>query len=117
MSSSTLLMRNCEYYSYNRLGKNAEEADVEEIIDMATKASIADQEKLVQENVHSQIKNFCMSMDEILLPDKEKRNEPIKSPQQSNAASRRSGLSLAVGSTSSQATHPGESPFVVVPII
>ncbi|GMN52513.1 hypothetical protein TIFTF001_021648 [Ficus carica] len=99
-------MRNCEYYSYNRLGKNAEEADVDEIIDMATKASIADQEKLVQENVHSQIKNFCMSLDEILLPDKEKRNKPIKSPQQSNAASRRSGLSLAVGSTSSQTTHP-----------
>ncbi|XP_024031935.1 uncharacterized protein LOC112094673 [Morus notabilis] len=94
------------YTSYNCLGKNAEEADVEEIIDMATKASIADQEKLVQENVHSQIKSFCKSMDKILLPDTEKRNEPIELPQQTNAASRRSGLSFAVGSNISKTNHP-----------
>ncbi|KAF4368723.1 hypothetical protein G4B88_000980 [Cannabis sativa] len=63
------------YTSYNRLGKNAEEADVEEIIDMASKALFSDQEKLVQENVHSQIKSFCMYMDEILL-NIEKKKEP-----------------------------------------
>lgn len=89
------------------MGKNAEEADVEEIIDMATKASIVDQEKVVQENVHSQIKSFCMSMDKILLPEAEKRNEPIELPQQTNAASRRSGLIFAVGSNSSKTKHPG----------
>ncbi|KAL5543218.1 hypothetical protein UlMin_010928 [Ulmus minor] len=88
------------YTSYNRLGKDAEEAHIDEIIDMASKASVSDQEKQVRENVHSQIKNFCMTMDGILLPDIDKRNEPIESPEQSTAASRRSGLSLAVGSTS-----------------
>ncbi|KAA3482651.1 SET domain-containing protein 9 [Gossypium australe] len=56
------------YTSYNRLGKNADEADAEEIIDMASKASFTDQQMQVQENVHFQIKNFCTVMDEILLP-------------------------------------------------
>lgn len=54
--------------SYNRLGKNADEADAEEIIDMASKASFTDQQMQVQENVHYQIKNVCTVMDEILLP-------------------------------------------------
>ncbi|XP_022724904.1 uncharacterized protein LOC111281442 [Durio zibethinus] len=80
------------YTSYNRLGKNADEADAEEIIDMASKASVADQQNQVQENIHYQIKNLCTSMDGILLPD-------INEPQelQSNANPSRSGLSFAVG--------------------
>ncbi|KAK2381385.1 hypothetical protein QL285_068989 [Trifolium repens] len=57
------------YTSYNRLGKNASEADAEEIIEMASKASVADQQMVVQENVHSQIKAFCTIMDEALLPN------------------------------------------------
>jgi hypothetical protein len=51
------------------LGKNASEADAEEIIEMASKASVADQQMVVQENVHSQIKSFCTIMDEALLPN------------------------------------------------
>ncbi|KAM6554597.1 hypothetical protein CsatB_015359 [Cannabis sativa] len=42
---------------------------------MASKALFSDQEKLVQENVHSQMKSFCMYMDEILL-NIEKKKEP-----------------------------------------
>ncbi|KAG5008508.1 hypothetical protein JHK85_027050 [Glycine max] len=57
------------YLSYNHLGKNADEAHAEEIIEMASKASFADQQMQVQENVHSQIKTFCTFMDEILLPN------------------------------------------------
>ncbi|PON34935.1 C5orf [Parasponia andersonii] len=91
--------------SYNRLGNNAEETDIEEIIDMASRASFSDQEKLVQENVHSQIKSFCMSMDQVLI-DTEKRNKPLESPQKSNAASHRSGLSFAIGRNSSPTNHP-----------
>ncbi|KAL5759140.1 hypothetical protein ACOSP7_017658 [Xanthoceras sorbifolium] len=83
------------YTSFNRLGRNADEADADEIIDMASKASVSEQQKQVQENIHFQMKNFCISMDEILLPDMVNKHGPI-SPQ-SNAAPRRSGLSFAVG--------------------
>lgn len=64
---------------------------------MASKASFADQQKQVQENIHSQVKSFCMHMDEVLLPDMRKSNEPAESPEQSNDAVRKSGLSFAVG--------------------
>lgn len=83
------------YTSYNRLGKDADEADAEEIIDMASKASLADQQKLVQENIHSQFRNFCTFMDKILGPEIRGGNELIESP-----VLKRSGLSLAVGRTS-----------------
>ncbi|KAJ1427610.1 hypothetical protein SESBI_09496 [Sesbania bispinosa] len=82
------------YSSYYRLGKNAEEADAEAIIEMASGTSFADQQVLVQENVHSQIKTFCAFMDEILLPNEKKANDPL---QQASNLPRRSGLSLAVG--------------------
>ncbi|XP_022762466.1 uncharacterized protein LOC111308407 [Durio zibethinus] len=89
------------YTSYNRLGKNADEADAEEIIDMASKASVADQQNQVQENIHYQIKNLCTSMDGILLPD-------INEPQelQSNANPSRSGLSFAVGMNGPSTNRP-----------
>lgn len=61
--------------SYNRLGKNASEADAEEIIEIATKASVADQQMVVQENVHAQIKAFCTFMDAVFLPDEKKVND------------------------------------------
>ncbi|KAF2289365.1 hypothetical protein GH714_035418 [Hevea brasiliensis] len=75
------------YTSYNRLGRKVEEADAEEIIEMASKASVADQQKLVQENIHSQIENFCTAMDEILLPDMKRKNEPGEALGQSDTAS------------------------------
>lgn len=92
------------------MGNDADEADADEIIDMASKASLADQEKQVQENIHLQIKSFCTSMDEILLPDGKTKNEP----EQSNSASRRSGLSFAVGRNSSPTNHPGEYLFDIL---
>ncbi|CAN6675236.1 unnamed protein product [Malus baccata var. baccata] len=85
------------YTSYNRFGRDADEADVDKIIDMANKASIADQQIQVQENIHLQIKNFCVSMDEVLLPNVKKINEGTESPKQSNAATRRSAFSFAIG--------------------
>ncbi|KAK4591129.1 hypothetical protein RGQ29_021356 [Quercus rubra] len=85
------------YTSYNRLGRDAEEADAEEIIEMASKASLADQQKLVQENIHAQIKSFSTSMDEILLPDSKRIGEAHELPPQPTAAPRRSGLGFAVG--------------------
>uniref|UniRef100_A0A2P2JC44 Uncharacterized protein n=1 Tax=Rhizophora mucronata TaxID=61149 RepID=A0A2P2JC44_RHIMU len=95
------------YTSYNRLGKNAEEADAEEIIDMASKASVADQQKQVQENIHHQIQNFCKSMDEILLHNIN-TNELGEAPVQSKAASGRSGLNFAVGKSNSSIDLPAQ---------
>lgn len=99
------------YTSYNRLGRDADEADVEEIIDMANKASVADQQKQVQENIHSQIKTLCTSMDEILLPDIKKLNQPLASSPQTHTVSRCSGLSFAVGRHGS----PNDSPAKLYP--
>ncbi|KAI7997942.1 hypothetical protein LOK49_LG10G01391 [Camellia lanceoleosa] len=82
------------YTSYNRLGRNADESDAEAIIDMAAKASLADQQKQVQENIHSQIKSFCASMDEILLPDSKSINESSESTSQRNTAVTRVALAL-----------------------
>ncbi|XP_058730245.1 uncharacterized protein LOC131602215 isoform X1 [Vicia villosa] len=87
------------YTSYNRLGKNASETDAEEIIEMASKASVADQHMLVQENVHSQIKTFCTLMDEVLLTNEKTGNDDSFEllSQQTNVLPRNSELSSANG--------------------
>ncbi|KAF5192787.1 C5orf35 [Thalictrum thalictroides] len=85
------------YTSYNRLGRNATETDAEEIIDMASKAALADQEKQVQENIHSQIKTLCTLLDKILVPTFKNTDEPLSSSPHRNDTPRRSGLSFAVG--------------------
>ncbi|KAI3763788.1 hypothetical protein L2E82_13785 [Cichorium intybus] len=90
------------FTSYNRVGKDAEDADIEEIINMASKAALTDQERQVQENIHSQITNFCTSMDEILLPDLNSHNPP----QQNTTTPRPSGLSLAIGRNSPTNINP-----------
>ncbi|XP_075666293.1 uncharacterized protein LOC142636098 isoform X3 [Castanea sativa] len=95
------------YTSYNRLGRDAEEADAEEIIEMASKAFLADQQKLVQENIHAQIKSFSMSIYEILLPDSKRIGEAYELPPQPTAAPRRSGLGFAVGRHDQPTDHPG----------
>lgn len=95
------------YTSYNRLGRNADEKDAEEIIDMAGKASLADQQKQVQDNIHSQIKTFSTWLDEILLPDSKSINESAESNSQKNTQTR-SGLSLAVGRTSPSDNSPAQ---------
>ena len=90
------------------MGKDADETDAEEIIDMANKASVADQEVQVQENVHCQIKTFCTFMDEILLPNEKIMNGSLESSQQANSLPRRSGLGFAVGMGAQPTSHSGE---------
>lgn len=86
------------YTSYKFLGREAEEADAEEIIDIASKASLADQQKQVQENIHSQIKDFSAFMDAILLPEKTS-GETHEASNQINSIPQQSGLRFAVGSS------------------
>ncbi|XP_043696329.1 uncharacterized protein LOC122646790 [Telopea speciosissima] len=95
------------YTSYNRLGKDAEEADAEVIIDMATKAPFADQQKQIQENIHTQVKGFCTSMDGILLPNFDKKKEAHNLPLETTTAPSRSGLSLAIGRSEAPKNHIG----------
>lgn len=90
------------------MGRNATEVDVEEIIEMASKASVPDQQKQVQENIHSQIINFCISMDEILLLDMTMKNEQHEAAAESSIAPRRSGLSFAVGKSGRPTHRPSE---------
>ncbi|ERN09431.1 uncharacterized protein LOC18437584 [Amborella trichopoda] len=95
------------YTSYNILGKNADAKDAEEIIEIASKASVGDQQKQVQENVHAQIKSFCASMDEILLPELNNfTNVNDSTAKQRLSPSRPSGLSFALGRTSPPAKVP-----------
>ena len=62
---------------------------------MGSKASIADQQSQLQENVHAQIKSFSMTMDEILILDTKRIGDAHEMPQQP-IASHWSGLSFAV---------------------
>ncbi|GJM85619.1 hypothetical protein PR202_ga02087 [Eleusine coracana subsp. coracana] len=87
------------YTSYYRLGENADEKDAEEIIDMASKASVDQQQKQVQENIHYQFRQICQVMDNFLCPDA--TNDPSKDPSEEDHHSRRSGLSFAVGGVGS----------------
>ena len=49
---------------------------------MASKASIADQQSQLQENVHPQIKSFSMTMDEILILDTKRIGDAHELPPQ-----------------------------------
>ena len=80
---------------------------------MASKASLADQQKLVQENIHAQIKSFSMSMDEILLPDSKRIGEAHELPPQPTAAPRRSGIGFAVGRHDQPTGRPGKVLFAI----
>jgi len=71
---------------------------------MASKASFADQQMQVQENVHSQFKKFCTFMDEILLPNEKMVNEH----EPESTVPRRSGLSFAVGRSDPAQNNLGE---------
>ncbi|CAI0415473.1 unnamed protein product [Linum tenue] len=94
-------------FLYTWSGKSAEEADVDEVIEMANKASVDDQQKQVQENIHSQTRNFSTAMDSILLSDSTEGDEAGGgSSTNADAAPRRSGLSLAVGQSGPSSKHP-----------
>nr|XP_017227253.1 PREDICTED: uncharacterized protein LOC108203054 isoform X1 [Daucus carota subsp. sativus] len=92
------------YTSYKRVGRDASDAEIEEIIDMGSKAPLSDQQEQVQENIYSQINAFCTSMDDILRTDISSTKEPMSTEQ--NAGLRRSGLSLAVGRSAPTKTSP-----------
>lgn len=85
------------YTSFNRLGVNADEKDADEIIEMANRAPLSDQQKQVHENIHAQVKNICGSMDDILCPDLTGSPNVVNSASESGNVPRRSGLGLAIG--------------------
>ena len=58
---------------------------------MASKASIANQQSQLQENVHGQIKSFSVTMDEILIPDTKRIGDAHELPQLPIAAPHWSG--------------------------
>lgn len=99
------------YFSFNRLGRNADDKDADEIIDMANKASVADQQRQVQDTIHCQIRNICDAMDDILLPDGLSKPTVQESTPQMPNAQRPSGLSFAIGKTVASANQSGE-PFL-----
>ncbi|CAN4122591.1 unnamed protein product [Withania somnifera] len=85
--------------SYNRLGRNTKEADAEEIIDMANKSSLDDQQKQVHENLHSQVSSFCRYMDDILVPDHKVKDNQDTSLTATNSSPHSSGLRAVDGNS------------------
>ncbi|XP_018485344.1 uncharacterized protein LOC108855914 [Raphanus sativus] len=96
------------YTSFNRLGREAVETDAEEIIEMAGKTSLSEQQKQVQDNIHYQVENFCSLMDGILCPPDVSKNEPGSQP--ATPPRRQSGLTFAVGG--SNAVLAADKPLV-----
>ena len=64
---------------------------------MACKASLADQQKQVRENIHAQIKSFSTCIDEVLSPYTKRIGEAQELPPHPIAAPCQSGLDFAVG--------------------
>ena len=80
---------------------------------MASKASIANQQSQLQENVHGQIKSFSVTMDEILIPDAKRIGDAHEMPQQPIAASHWSGLGFAVCRNGQPTDHLGKVLFAI----
>ena len=95
------------------MGENANEADAEEIIKMASKASFVDQQMQVQENVHSQIKAFCTCMNEILVSKEKMVNGPLELSQQANTSPLRGKPSSAKGVCDPTNNIPGDLIFAL----
>lgn len=89
------------------MGVNANEKDAGEIDKMANKASLSDQQKQVQENIHCQIKDISGSMDEILCHDKISNPNLGSLAVESQNVPRHSGLGLAIGRKSISIHQPG----------
>ena len=80
---------------------------------MACKASLADQQKQVRENIHAQNKNFSMWIDEILLPYTKRIGEGQELPPQPIVAPCQSGLDFAVGRNGQPTDRLGKILFVI----
>ena len=98
---------------FNRLGRDANEAKAEEFNEMVCKASLADQQKQVRENIHAQIKSFSTCMDEILLPYTKRRGEAQELPPQPINDPCQSGLDFAIGKNGQPTNRPGKILFVI----
>ena len=72
---------------------------------MACKASLADQQKQVQENIHPQIKSFSMCIDEILLLYTERIGQAQELPPQPIFAPYQSGLGFDIGRSGQPTDH------------
>ena len=95
------------------MGRDADEAKIEEFNEMACKASFADQQKQVRENIRAQIKSFSMCIDEILLPYTKRIGEAQELPPHPIVAPCQSGLDFAVAKNGQPTNHPGEILFVI----
>ena len=80
---------------------------------MGCKASLADQQKQVRENIHAQIKCFSTCIDEILLPYTKRIGEAQELPPYPRAAPCQSGLDFAVGMYGQPTNCPGKILFVI----
>ncbi|KAM4099887.1 hypothetical protein ACB094_05G026700 [Castanea mollissima] len=93
------------------LSKDADEAKAKGFNEMVCKASLTDQQKQVQENIHAQIKSFSMCINEILLPYTKRINEAQELPPQPIAAPCQSGLGFAVGRNGQLTDYPSKILF------
>ena len=108
LSSSVLLhwlSFNLNFFLMNHLGRDADEAKAEEFNEMACKASLADQQNQLQENIHAQIKSFSMSINEILLPYTKRIVEAQELPPQPIFAPYQSGLGFDIGRSGQPTDH------------
>ena len=92
----------------NCLGRDADEAKAEEFNEMACKASLADQQKQLQENIHAQIQSFTMCINEILLPYTKRIVEAQELPPQPIVAPCQSGLGFDIGRNGQPTDHLGK---------
>ena len=78
------------------MGRDVDEAKAEEFNKMACKASLADQQKQVRENIHAQIKSFSTCIDEVLLPYTKRIGKAQELPPHPIAAPCQSGLDILI---------------------
>ncbi|KAJ3680273.1 hypothetical protein LUZ60_016551 [Juncus effusus] len=90
------------YTSYNRLGEKAEEKDAEEIIQLASRASVTAQVDQVHENIHAQFKTICGAMDQVLVVPPDQSGSVTGPPKRTH----KTGLSFAVGKAAKSSDIP-----------
>ncbi|KAF3946432.1 hypothetical protein CMV_027300 [Castanea mollissima] len=87
--------------------RDADEAKAKEFNEMVCKASLVDQQKQLQENIHAQIKSFFMCINEILLPYTKRIVEAQELPPQPIATPCLSGLGFDIGRNGQPTDCPG----------
>eukprot|EP00249_Psilotum_nudum_P007757 c20796_g1_i2 orf=148-564(-) len=93
--------RLCLLTSCNKVGADSIEKHAQTVLELESQASFDEQRRQVQDNVHDQVCRIAAAMDEILVVNlQKKRSDNIKTTEEKR--SRPSGLSFAVGGTSSR---------------